>query len=729
MKTKFNSARAVAVIAALAFTLSTLAQPQPNQRPGDGGFPQGRGPGFDGPPAFGPGGGFGPGGSGGPGGMFQEIKLVKQFDKDGDKRLNNEERKAAREYLSKERTNRGPGGRRGGFGPRGESQEPAQPGQTLSPADVQSFPDAPAYDMKALRTFFLEFENADWEQELADFNNTDVEVPAKLTVDGKVFQDVGVHFRGASSLMMVPEGRKRSLNLSLDWVHEKQNLGGYRTFNLLNSHGDPTMLRAVLSHHISREYIPAPKANFVRVVINGEDWGVYPSVQQFNKDFVNDWFGTTKGARWKVPGSPQGRAGLEYLGDDPAPYKRLYEIKTKDDPEVWADLIKLCKVLNQTPPDQLERALEPLLNIDGVLKFLALENVLVNNDGYWVRASDYSLYQDTKGRFHLFPHDANETFSVGGGPGGPGGPGGFGGPGGGFGPEMIVPQQMLEQADQNDDRRLTKSEFGALAEGWFNKLDPDKTGKVSREQFTARLEELLPPPQGFGPQGGGPQGGQRPGGGRGGPGPAMFLGPALFSATDADKDGSLTRVELKDTFMQWFNDWDTGKRGTLTEDNLRAGLAGVLPQPNFAGPGGPGGQGGGRGRGGPGGGGPGGGGVQLDPLVAANDSSKPLLSKLLAVPALRARYLGYVREIAETWLDWNKLGPLAKEYQSVIADVVKVDTRKLDSTEAFFAGLDGSPQAQGGFGPGRGPRGSLKSFAEQRREFLLNHPEVKKAGK
>lgn len=733
MKMKSNVIRNVAVIAAVAFTFTTLAQPQPNQRPGDGGFPPGGGPGFDGRPPFGPGGGFGPGGPGGPGGMFQEIKLVKQFDKDGDKRLNNEERKAAREYLSKERANRGPGGRRDGFGPRGENQEPAQPGQKLSPADVRSFPDAPAYDMKTLRTLFLEFENEDWEKELADFNNTDVEVPAKLTVDGKVFQDVGVHFRGASSLMMVPEGRKRSLNLSLDWVHEKQNLGGYRTFNLLNSHGDPTMLRAVLSHHISREYIPAPKANFVRVVINGEDWGVYPSVQQFNKDFINDWFGTTKGARWKVPGSPQGRAGLEYLGDDPAPYKRLYEVKTKEDPEVWADLIKLCKVLNQTPPDQLEKALEPLLNLDGVLKFLALENVLVNNDGYWVRASDYSLYQDTTGRFHLFPHDANETFSVGGGPGGPGGPsgpGGFGGPGGGFGPEMILTQQMLEQADQNDDRRLTKSEFGALAETWFNKLDPDRTGKVSQEQFIARFEGLLPPPQGFGPPGGGPQGGQRPGGGRGGFGPAMVLGPALFGATDTDKDGSLTRSELQDTFAKWFSDWDRGKRGVLTEDSLRAGLAGVLPQPNFAGPGGPGGQGGGRGRGGPGGGGPGGGGgVQLDPLVAANDPSKPLLSKLLAVPALRTRYLGYVREMAETWLDWNRLGPLAKEYQSVIADAVKVDTRKLDSTDAFFAGLDGSPQAQGGFGPGRGPRGSLKSFAEQRREFLLNHPEVKKAGK
>ena len=40
-----------------------------------------------------------------------------------------------------------------------------------------------------------------------------------------------------------------------------------------------------------------------------------------------------------------------------------------------------------------------------------------------------------------------------------------------------------------------------------------------------------------------------------------------------------------------------------------------------------------------------------------NDESKPLRSKLLAVPALRARYLSYVRDIAEKWLDWKTLGP------------------------------------------------------------------------
>src|SRR4051794_2766120 len=181
------------------------------------------------------------GGFGGP--MQQERKVVATFDKNGDKRLDAAERKAAREWLATQPA--GGFGGRGGFG-RGGNAPPAEPGRRLTPADVKSFAGAPVYDPATLRTIFLQFDQADWEQELAAFNNTDVDVPAAATIDGKAYKEVGVHFRGMSSYFMVPEGRKKSLNLSFDFVHDKQDLGGYRTLNLLNANGDPTFLRAVL---------------------------------------------------------------------------------------------------------------------------------------------------------------------------------------------------------------------------------------------------------------------------------------------------------------------------------------------------------------------------------------------------------------------------------------------------------------------------------------------------
>jgi hypothetical protein len=297
---------------------------------------------------------------------------------------------------------------------------------------------------------------------------------------------------------------------------------------------------------------------------------VYVNVQQYNKDFLRDFFPSTAGARWKVPGSPNGRGGMEYLGDDITPYRSRYEIKTKDNQKSWNDLINLFEVLNTTPSAQLEAALEPILNVDGVLRFLALDMALVNTDGYWTRASDYNIYQDSTGKFHVLPHDMNEAMMIQGGPGGP--PPGMRPPG---------------------------------AEGG------------------ARLDSVRAVPPG----------GAAPGAS------TQFGGPA-------------------------------------------AGPPRPRPSP------------------------------ELDPLVGLDDATKPLRSKLLAVPAFRATYMGYVRDIAEKWMDWKRVDPLVTRWQSLIAADVAADTRKLYTTEAFTTGL-------------RGSENSVQTFLERRRAYLLEQLRVR----
>jgi spore coat protein CotH len=229
-------------------------------------------------------------------------------------------------------------------------------------------------------------------------------------VDGKSLGTIGVGFRGNTSYSTVSEGYKRSLKISINYVDADKRLYGYRSLNLLNSAADPTFLRSVLYMYVARQYFPAPKANFVRVAINGESWGVYANVEQFNSDETEELFGSSKGARWKVPGSPRSSGGLGYFGEVATEYKRVYEIKTKDKPQSWAELIHFSRVLSETPPDKLEKAMEPLLDIDSTLRWLALDKASINNDGYWTRSSDYDIYEDPDGRFHVIPWDANETF-------------------------------------------------------------------------------------------------------------------------------------------------------------------------------------------------------------------------------------------------------------------------------------------------------------------------------
>lgn len=393
---------------AIAIPIAVAVAPRTQQPPPEP--PRGERPpgGDDFQPGFGP--------PGPPGMAAEKRQLVARFDRDGDGRLNREERSAARAAPATERRARRGPGRPGGFG---TDVEPPSPGPAVQPADVSSHAEAPLYEPMVLRTLFLQFEAEDWEAELAAFYGTDVDVPADLTVDGRRYPGVGVHFRGASSYFAVGAGSKRSLNLSLDFLDGKQRLYGHRTLNLLNAHEDPSFLRTVLFLHIARQYIPAPKANFVRVVINGESWGVYVSAQQFNRDLLAENFADAKGTRWKVKGSPRGAGGLDYIGEDVAAYKARYSMLGDDDPAAWQALITLCRTLSEADLDQLEAALTPMLDLDSVLWFLALDVALINNDGYWIRASDYSLFRDRKGVFHLLPHDANETLQAAGGPGGP----------------------------------------------------------------------------------------------------------------------------------------------------------------------------------------------------------------------------------------------------------------------------------------------------------------------
>lgn len=120
-----NTIMNTGTLTALTATLWSLALAPDALSQNDPGRPPGPPPDFGGPPPGGPG-GFGGGPRGGPGGPGSTPKtlLVKRFDKDGNQRLDAQERQAAREFLGQEKAagrirGRGPGGRGGRGGPGG----------------------------------------------------------------------------------------------------------------------------------------------------------------------------------------------------------------------------------------------------------------------------------------------------------------------------------------------------------------------------------------------------------------------------------------------------------------------------------------------------------------------------------------------------------------------------------------------------------------------------------
>ena len=365
--------------------------------------------GFGGMPPFG-------GGRGRRGGPRPPEKLAEQFDQDKDGKLTGAEREAALNTR---------GGGNLSLMPeenlRAGVQNDVEPSLASAPEGSPSL-----YDAHTLRTLYLRFHHEDWYEQMNSFYRTDIEVPAELIVDGKIYPEVGAHFRGTSSYFTVGS-EKKSFNIAVDYGEDGQRLYGYKTLNLLNGHVDASFLREVLYNRIARDYMPAMKTNLVKLVINGENWGVYINLQQYNKDFLAEWFGTKGGIRWKV--GPAGNGALTYLGDDVSTYEESYQLKTSNVENPWEGLMALCKMLDDTTPDaELIEKLPALLNIDQVLWQLAVSNVLMDDDGYIHKGGDYAIYQDVNGRFHLITHDNNESIRFArGGRGGPGGrgPGGW----------------------------------------------------------------------------------------------------------------------------------------------------------------------------------------------------------------------------------------------------------------------------------------------------------------
>ena len=74
------------------------------------------------------------------------------------------------------------------------------------------------------------------------------------------------------------------------------------------------------------------------------------------------------------------------------------------------------------------------------------------------------------------------------------------------------------------------------------------------------------------------------GGGRGG------AGSSVFTTADSNKDGFVTRDELKAALARWLADGDAGRTGSVTQDQLATALNAAFPQPAA-----PAGGGGGRG--------------------------------------------------------------------------------------------------------------------------------------
>lgn len=279
------------------------------------------------------------------------------------------------------------------------------------------------YNEGVIQQVNLQFVQGNYWTQLTNNYTSKTDLAATMTVNGVKYENVGVRFKGQTSYQGVRNADKKSFNLSTDLVNTKQKLDGYKTFNLNNSYQDASFMREVFYYHQIRRHTPAAKASFVHLYINGQDWGLYQSIQQLNKDFLKEWFLTNNGSNWRAEpptgmggggGFGNGTSALNYFTDDTTTYQKYYTLKSSDQKQPWKDLPALCRLLNKTELDKLEETVAQYLDIDRTLWHIASEVLFSDDDSYIHKGGmDYYLYQDAEtGRFMTMDYDGNSVMST-----------------------------------------------------------------------------------------------------------------------------------------------------------------------------------------------------------------------------------------------------------------------------------------------------------------------------
>jgi spore coat protein H len=245
-------------------------------------------------------------------------------------------------------------------------------------------------------------------------------IPAALTAAGINLGTVGVRFKGSNGSLLTcfQDGRqtcqKAALKIKFDHVDPKQRFFGLKRINLNAFADDRTAMHERLAFELFHQLgIPAPRSAHARVTLNGQLLGLFVAVEEIDGRFTAD--------RWPQEGD--GNVYKEIWPGNTLSAAFTPALKTNEErPEhqVFAVLNNLVKTAN---PHDLSLILDEWLDVDYLMRYLAVDDTIINWDGVrsfycddsgvYCGNHNYDWYQDEKkNHFWLIPWDLSQTFHL-----------------------------------------------------------------------------------------------------------------------------------------------------------------------------------------------------------------------------------------------------------------------------------------------------------------------------
>ncbi|SEK51071.1 spore coat protein H [Stigmatella aurantiaca] len=272
-----------------------------------------------------------------------------------------------------------------------EPQEPSEPQQPPAPPEVER-----RFELPPVQTALPEYELLIPPEAMAKFE-ADPWTPEQdaVFVSGGQRYNVKVRLRGASARFFV----KKSWNVSFE---KSAPFQGRTSLNLVAEFADATLLAEKISFDLlAAMRVPASKATFVRVKVNGVYQGPFLDIEQVNKAFLaahdfSDGDASIYRCGWK---------DCEFKTVK-VPYQGNWAKKTNEKEKDNA-LPEVLEVINYTPEPQFAATLAQHLEVEGFLRSMVLDALMSNN--YVEDSESYFIHDRVTKRWVYVPWDLNNV--------------------------------------------------------------------------------------------------------------------------------------------------------------------------------------------------------------------------------------------------------------------------------------------------------------------------------
>jgi spore coat protein CotH len=191
---------------------------------------------------------------------------------------------------------------------------------------------------------------------------------------------------------------------------------GLRSLVLDDLWQDPAMLREHLAMaFFARMGEPAPRESFCRLYLNNAYQGLYGIVEDVTTDFLERAYGKDTGYLFEYKNLRPFYG--EYLGDDLAAYKPLFEPRSHEleaDTILYSPIRDLFREVNHDDDSVWRDRVEDYVNLKQFVTHVAIETFLAEPDGvlgFSGMNNFYLVRQAGTNRHRLIPWDKDLSFS------------------------------------------------------------------------------------------------------------------------------------------------------------------------------------------------------------------------------------------------------------------------------------------------------------------------------